>query len=71
MAYDQDAHRRLDDLAKKYANRLSLVRSAREAGRPILNADGNELSLSDCYEDAMVTAQALYAYLVEHRCPST
>ena len=66
MAYNQNAHRRLDDLAKKYDNWLPQVRSAHEAGQSILNADGIESSMSDCYEDAMVTAQALYAYLAEN-----
>ena len=70
MVYDPDAHRRLDELSKKYSSWfLSQVRSAHEAGQPVLNADGIESSLSDCYEDAVVTAQALYAYLAEDPVP--
>lgn len=70
MAYDPEAHLRLDELSKKYSSWfLSQVRSAHEAGQPILNADGLESSLTDCYEDAVVTAQALYAYLAENPIP--
>lgn len=70
MAYDPDAHQRLDELSKKYCSWfLSQVRSDHEVGQPVLNADGIESSLSACYEDAVVTVQALYAYLVENPIP--
>ena len=41
-------------------------RLTRDPGRPVLNADGMESTLTECYEDAMVTAHALYVYLVEN-----
>jgi len=70
MAYDPDAHKRLEDLSAKYRDwYLYQARSAHEAGRTVLNADYSVSSLSECYEDAMVTAHALYVYLVENPAP--
>jgi hypothetical protein len=70
MAYDPDAHQRLEDLSTKYRDwYLSHARDAHEAGRPVLNADHQLSSLSECYEDAMVTAQALVTYLTENPPP--
>ena len=66
MPYDPDAHRCLDALSTKYGSWLSQVRSDGETEQPIFDADGNESSLSECYQDALVTAHALFAYLVEH-----
>jgi hypothetical protein len=70
MAYDPDAHQRLDDLSKKYGNwYLSQARSVLDGEPPVLDADGHESTLADCYNDAMVTAHALYAYLSENPRP--
>ena len=70
MAYDPDAHKRLEDLSTKYRDwYLSHARYAHEAGRPVLDADDKVSSLSQCYEDAMVTAQALVTYLTENPPP--
>jgi hypothetical protein len=70
MAYDLDAHQRLDDLATKYGNwYLSLLRSARDDGLPVYDADGAESTMSDCYDDAIVTAHALWVYLSDHPRP--
>jgi hypothetical protein len=64
MGYSLDAHRRMEELAGKYGAWLVQAGSDQEAGRPILNADGVVSTLSECYRDALVTAEALYAYLV-------
>ena len=70
MAYDPDAHKRLEDLSAKYRDwYLYQARSAHDVGRQVLNADYKVSSLSECYEDAMVTAQALVAYLTENPPP--
>ena len=70
MAYNPGAHQRLEALSEKYRDwYLSQARQARDAGRPVLNADGMESTLAECYEDAMVTAHALYVYLVENPAP--
>lgn len=70
MAYDPDAHKRLEDLSTKYRDwYLSHARYANEAGRQVLNADYKVSSLAECYEDAMVTAQALVMYLTENPPP--
>ena len=67
MAYDPDAHQRLEALSEKYRDwYMSQARRTRDPGRPVINADGMESTLAECYEDAMVTAHALYAYLVEN-----
>lgn len=66
MAFDPAAYLHLDGLATKYRDWLTQVTSDAEAGQPILNADGIESSLADCFADALVTAQALYVYLVEN-----
>ena len=67
MAYNPGAHQRLEALSEKYRDwYLSQARQTRDVGRPVLNADGMESTLAECYEDAMVTAHALYAYLVEN-----
>ena len=70
MAYNPDAHQRLEALSDKYRDwYMSQARRTRDPGRPVINADGMESSLADCYEDAMVTAHALYVYLVENPAP--
>ena len=70
MAYNPDAHQRLEALSEKYADwYMSRARLTRDPGRPVLNADGIESTLAECYEDAMVTAHALYVYLVENPAP--
>ncbi len=70
MAYDPDAHQRLDELAIKYGSwYLTLLRSTHDDRLPVLDADGIESTLSGCYTDAIVTAHALYAYLSEHPRP--
>ena len=70
MAYDPSAHQRLENLSVKYRDwYLTQARTAHEAGRAVLNADGIESSLSECYDDAMVTAHALYTYLSENPPP--
>ena len=70
MTYDPDAHRRLDDLSEKYGSwYLSQARAVRDDGRPVLDADGVESTLAECYNDAMVTAHALYVYLSENPRP--
>jgi len=70
MAYDPGAHQRLEALSEKYRDwYMSQARQTRAPGRPVLNADGIESTLSECYEDAMVTAHALYVYLVENPAP--
>jgi hypothetical protein len=70
MTYDPDAHQRLDDLAKKYGSwYLSQARAAHDDGQPVLNADGVESTLAECYNDAMVTAHALYVFLSENPRP--
>lgn len=67
MTYDPDAHRRLDDLSEKYGSwYLSQARAFRDEGQPVLDADGVESTLAECYDDAMVTAHALYVYLSEN-----
>ena len=66
MPYDPAAHQRLEGLARKYRDWLSHARSAQESGRPVINADGVDSSLSDCYQDAWITAHAVYVYLVEN-----
>ena len=67
MAYDPDAHQRLEALSEKYRDwYMAEARYKHDPGRLVLNADGQESSLAECYEDAMVTAHALYVYLVEH-----
>ena len=71
MAYDLDAHRRLDELATKYGTwYLSLLHSARDDGLPVYDADGAESTVSDCYNDAIVTAHALWVYLSDHPRPA-
>ena len=69
MAYDPNAHRLLEALSRKYSEWLSYARSAQESGRMVLDADGIESTLSDCYEDARVTAHAVYVYLMENPPP--
>jgi hypothetical protein len=70
MAYNPDAHQRLEALSEKYRDwYMSQARQTRKAGRSVLNADGMESTLAECYEDAMVTARALYVYLVENPAP--
>jgi hypothetical protein len=70
MAYNPDAHQRLEALSEKYHDwYMSRARLTRDPGRPVLNADGIESTLAECYEDAMVTAHALYVYLVENPAP--
>jgi hypothetical protein len=70
MAYHLDAHQRLEALSEKYRDwYMSRARLASDRGRPVLNADGMESTLAECYEDAMVTAHALYVYLVENPAP--
>ena len=64
MGDSPDAHRHMEELAKKYGDWITQARSDQEAGLPIFNADGVESTLSACYQDALVTAEALYAYLV-------
>lgn len=67
MAYNPDAHQRLEALSEKYCDwYMSQARRTRDPGRPVINADGMESTLAECYEDAMVTAHALYVYLVEN-----
>ena len=67
MAYNPETHRRLDELSEKYGSwYLSQLHAAHEGRQPILNADGIESTLSDCYEDALVTAHALYVYLSDN-----
>lgn len=70
MTYDPDAHRCLDDLSEKYGSwYLSQARAVRGDGQPVLDADGAKSTLAECYNDAMVTAHALYAYLSENPRP--
>jgi len=70
MTYDPDAHRRLDDLSEKYGSwYLSQARAFRDEGQPVLDADGVESTLAECYNDAMTTAHALYVYLSENPRP--
>jgi len=70
MTYDPVAHRRLDDLSTKYGSwYLTQARLAHDDALPVYNADGVESTWSDCYNDAMVTAHALYVYLSENPRP--
>ena len=72
MTYDPVAHRRLDDLSTKYGSwYLTQARLAHDDALPVYNADGIESTLSDCYNDAMVTAHALYVYLSENPRPDS
>jgi hypothetical protein len=66
MTFDPAAYLHLEGLAKKYRDWLTQVTADAEPGQPLLNADGIESSLADCFADALVTAQALYMYLVEN-----
>jgi hypothetical protein len=69
MAYDPGAHERLVALSMKYGDWYrSQVNRAHDDGQPVLNADGIESNLFRCYEDALVTAHALSAYLAENPC---
>ena len=69
MAYDPGAHERLEALSTKYGDwYMSQVNSSHDHGQPVLNADGIESNLVRCYEDALVTAHALSAYLAENPC---
>lgn len=69
MAYNPGAHERLEALSTKYGDwYMSQVNSAHGVGQPVLNADGIESTLFRCYEDALVTAHALSAYLAENPC---
>jgi hypothetical protein len=69
MAYDPGTHERLEALSTKYGDwYMAQVHRARDDGRPVLNADGIESTLFRCYEDALVTAHALSAYLAENPC---
>lgn len=71
MADDPDAHQRLDELSKKYGSwYLTQARAGRDDGQPVLDADGVESTLAECYDDAMVTAHALYVHLSENPRPS-
>lgn len=70
MAYDPRAHTCLEELSTKYHDwYLNQARSAHEAGMQVYDADGFPSTLTDCYRDAMITAEALYAYLVDHPPP--
>lgn len=69
MPYDPDAHRLLEALSRKYSDWLPYARSAQDSGRLVLDADGSESTLADCYQDAWVTAHAVYVYLVENPPP--
>jgi len=63
MPYQPDEHGRLEALYKKYSARLqSEARAVRDHGRQQLAGP----ELSECYEDALATAHAVYAYLLAH-----
>jgi len=63
MAYDPDEHGRLESLYKKYGARLqSEARAVRDHGLPHFAGP----DLTECYEDALATAHAVYAYLLAH-----
>jgi hypothetical protein len=66
MTFDPAAYRHLDGLAKKYRDWLTQFTSDGESGPRVLDADGIGSSLAECYADALVTAQAVYVYLLEN-----
>jgi hypothetical protein len=63
MAYEPDQHGRLDSLYVKYGARLqSQARSDHELGPPAFAAH----DVVECYNDALATAHAVYAYLLSN-----
>ena len=64
MAYDPDEHGRLVSLNLMYGTRLQLYVRAADEIPPLVG--GVPADLSQTYQDALTTAHALYAYLLEH-----
>jgi hypothetical protein len=63
MTYDPDEHGRLDSLYLKYGAWLqSQVRSDLEFGPPPFAG----YDMVECYNDALATAHAVYAYLASN-----
>lgn len=63
MAYDPNEHGRLDSLYLKYGAWLqSQVRSDLEFGPPPFAGH----DMVECYNDALATAHAVYAYLLNN-----
>jgi hypothetical protein len=62
MPYDPAKHASLESLHQKYGARLQSEARSRADGRPRVAGD----DLIECYEDALATAHAVYAYLLAH-----